>query len=45
MNKQNGYIDIPGWFFWLAPIGAVSIVVELVRLAYWLYESVEIVIK
>jgi len=45
MNNQKGYIDIPGWFFWLAPIGAVLIVVELVRLAYWLYETVEIVIK
>jgi hypothetical protein len=45
MNKQKGFINIPGWIFLLAPIGAVLIVVELIRLAYWLYENVEIAIK
>ena len=45
MNKQKGFIHIPWQVFVLAPIGAVLIVVELIRLAYWLYENVEIVIK
>jgi hypothetical protein len=45
MNKQKGFINIPGWIFLLAPIGTVLIVVELIRLAYWLYENVEIVIR
>jgi len=45
MNNQKGFVNIPSWIFLLAPIGAVLIVVELVRLAYWLYENVEIIIK
>ena len=45
MDKQRGFINIPAWVFLLAPIGAVLLVVELIRLAYWLYEKVEIVIK
>ena len=45
MNKQRGFINIPGWFFWLAPIGAVLIVVELVRAGLWLYQNIEVTFK
>lgn len=45
MKYQKGYINIPGWFFWLAPIGAVLIVVDVVRLLWWLRESVEVTLK
>jgi hypothetical protein len=45
MKKQAGFIDIPSWFFWLAPIGALLLCVELVRLVWWIYEHVEIALK
>ena len=45
MKTQKGYIDIPEWFFWLAPIGAFLVVIEIVRLLWWLYENVEVTLK
>lgn len=45
MNRQKGYIDIPGWFFWLAPIGLILIIIELLRFSIWIYEHVEVNLK
>lgn len=45
MKNQSGYINIPGWFFYLAPIGVILIAVELVRLFIWLYQNIEVTIK
>lgn len=45
MKNQKGYIDIPGWFFWLAPIGAVLVVVEFARFLWWVYENIEVTLK
>lgn len=42
MKRQKGFINIPGWFFWLAPIGAILIAVEIVRIIWWLFENVSI---
>lgn len=45
MKRQRGYIDIPGWFFWMIPIGAILLAIEAVRLLWWLYDHVEVVLK
>lgn len=45
MSNEKGFIWIPKWFFWLAPVGAVLIAVELVRLFIWLYENVSVTLK
>ena len=37
-RKQHGFINIPGWFFWLAPIGAILIAVNVIQVAMWLFE-------
>ena len=45
MELQKGFINIPGWFFWLAPIGAILLAVEAVRIVWWIFEHVSIGIK
>lgn len=44
-DAQKGYIHLPGWFFWLAPIAVVLIFVEVARVALWIYEHVEVILK
>lgn len=45
LRKQLGYIDIPGWWFAMVPIGVILIIVELIRIGYWIYENVEVSMK
>ena len=45
MTKQQGFINIPGWFFWLAPVGAVLLAIEVVRIVWWLYQNIEVTLK
>ena len=45
MKLQKGFINIPGWYFWLIPIGAILLVVEVVRIMWWIFEHVSIGIK
>lgn len=45
MKHQQDYINIPVWFFLLAPIGGMLLIVEFVMLCLWLYEHVEVILK